>query len=167
MDMESTVPDGRQHPQYLTFLVAGEEYAVGILRVREIIQYHTVTRVPRTPAWVRGVINLRGSVVPVVDLAVKFDLPPSQATPSTCIVLLEVRLSDEPVVMGMLADAVRQVVDLPAEAVQPPPAFGTRVRVEFLQGMGRVDDRLVLLLDADRVLTAEEAVAASTTAQAS
>jgi purine-binding chemotaxis protein CheW len=160
--MEQTT-DNTQHPQYLTFLVAGDEYAVGILRVREIIQYPTVTRVPRTPAWVRGAINLRGTVVPVVDLAVKFGLPPSDLGRSACIVLAEVKVDDEPVVMGMIADAVRQVVDLPAASVQPPPRFGTRVKLDYLQGMGRVDERMVLLLDMDRVLSADELVAATAT----
>jgi purine-binding chemotaxis protein CheW len=152
-----------QHPQYLTFLVGEEEYAVGVLRVREIIQYHAVTRVPRTPAWVRGVINLRGSVVPVVDLAVKFGLPAAAPGRCTCIVLVEVRMADEAVMMGMIADEVRQVVDLPPSSVQPPPAFGTRVRVDYLEGMGRVSERMVLLLDVDRLLAADQIVAASAT----
>jgi purine-binding chemotaxis protein CheW len=160
ISMEHTT-DNTQHPQYLTFLVAGDEYAVGILRVREIIQYPTVTRVPRTPAWVRGAINLRGSVVPVVDLAVKFGLPPSELGRSACIVLTEVRLDGEPVVMGMIADAVRQVVDLPPTNVHAAPTFGTRVKLEFLEGMGRVEERMVLLLDIDRVLSADEVVAAT------
>ena len=149
-----------EHPQFLTVLVGEEEYAVGVLRVREIIQYHAVTRVPRTPEWVRGVINLRGSVVPVVDLAVKFGLPAAAPGRCTCIVLVEALVEDEPVVMGMIADEVRQVVDLPAGAVQQPPAFGTRVRVDYLEGMGRVADRMVLLLDVDRLLAADHVVAA-------
>ena len=150
-----------QHPQYLTFLVGQEEYAVGVLRVREIIQYHAVTRVPRTPEWIRGVINLRGSVVPVVDLAVKFGLPVTVPGRCTCIVLVEARVEGEPVVMGMITDEVRQVVDLPPDAVQPPPAFGTRVSVDYLEAMGRVDARMVLLLDVDRLLAADQIVAAS------
>ena len=157
--MSSTATSSAQHPQYLTFLVGEEEYAVGVLRVREIIQYHAVTRVPRTPEWVRGVINLRGSVVPVVDLAVKFGLPRSEAGRCTCIVLVEAQLENEPVVMGMIADEVRQVVDLPADAVQPPPAFGTRVRVDYLEGMGRAGDRMLLLLEVDRLLSADQVVA--------
>jgi purine-binding chemotaxis protein CheW len=152
-----------QHPQYLTFVVGEEEYAVGVLRVREIIQYHAVTRVPRTPEWVRGVINLRGNVVPVVDLAVKFGLPQIVPGRCTCIVLVEARVEDEPVVMGMIADEVRQVVDLPPGAVQPPPAFGTRVSVDYLEAMGRVDERMVLMLDVDRLLAADQIVAATAT----
>ena len=150
-----------QHPQYLTFLVGEEEYAVGVLRVREIIQYHAVTRVPRTPEWIRGVINLRGSVVPVVDMAVKFGLPATVPGRCTCIVLVEARVEGERVVMGMIADEVRQVVDLPPDAVQPPPAFGTRVSVDYLEAMGRVDERMVLLLDVDRLLAADQIVAAT------
>lgn len=171
-----------QHPQYLTFVVGDEEYAVGVLRVREIIQYHAVTRVPRTPAWVRGVINLRGSVVPVVDLAVKFGLPAAAPGRCTCIVLVEVQMGDEPALrsrgdrqreempgsrsgspemMGMIADEVRQVVDLAPGAVHPPPAFGTRVRVDYLEGMGRVGERMVLMLDVDRLLAADQIVASS------
>ncbi|HET7294659.1 MAG TPA: chemotaxis protein CheW [Vicinamibacteria bacterium] len=154
------------HPQYLTFLVAGEEHAVGILRVREILQYAGVTRVPRTPEWIRGVINLRGSVVPVVDLAVKLGLPPSEDRRSTCVVITEVHIEGEPIVMGLLTDAVRQVIELPAQDVQPAPAFGTRVRVDFLLGMGRVGERLVLLLDVDRLLSADEIVSAASAAEA-
>jgi purine-binding chemotaxis protein CheW len=150
-----------EHPQYLTFAIGSEEYALGILRVREILQYGAVTRVPRTPGWVRGVINLRGSVVPILDLAVKFGLPPSPLSRSTCIVITEVVLEGESVVLGVVADEVSQVVDIPASAVMPPPSFGTRVRVEYLQGMGRVGERLVLLLDADKMLSADEAAQAA------
>jgi purine-binding chemotaxis protein CheW len=150
-----------EHPQYLTFGIGTEEYALGILRVREILQYGAVTRVPRTPAWVRGVINLRGSVVPVLDLAVKFGLPPSPISRSTCIVITEVVLEGESVVLGVVADEVSQVVDLPPDAVMPPPSFGTRVRVDYLRGMGRVGERLVLLLDADKMLSADEVAQAA------
>jgi purine-binding chemotaxis protein CheW len=156
-----TFSSSTEHPQYLTFGIGAEEYALGILRVREIIQYGAVTRVPRTPGWVRGVINLRGSVVPVLDLAVKFGQPPSPITRSTCIVITEVVLEGESVVLGVVADEVSQVVDLPASAVLPPPSFGTRVRVEYLLGMGRVGERLVLLLDADKMLSADEVVLAA------
>jgi purine-binding chemotaxis protein CheW len=151
--------DATQHPQYLTFFIGDEEYAVGILRVREIIQYGGVTRVPRTPPWVRGVINLRGSVVPVIDLAVRFDQQPCAPTRSTCIVIAEVELESESLVVGVLADSVSQVVDLPEADVQPAPSFGTRVRVDYLLGLGRVGERLLLMLDVDRLLSAEEMAA--------
>ena len=153
--------ESTQYPQYLTFFIAREEYAVGILRVREIIQHDNVTRVPRTPPWVRGVINLRGSVVPVVDLAVKFGLQESHTTRSSCIVICEVQLEGLGVVMGIMADAVSQVIELPEHDVRPAPPFGTRVRVEYLQGVGRTAERLVLLLDVDKLLAADEVVAAS------
>jgi purine-binding chemotaxis protein CheW len=156
-----TSPASTEHPQYLTFAIGTEEYGLGILRVREIIQHGAVTRVPGTPAWVRGVINLRGSVVPVLDLAVKFGLPPSPITRSTCIVITEVALEDESVVLGVVADEVSQVVELPPSGILPPPSFGTRVRVAYLLGMGRVGERLVLLLDADKMLSAEEVALAA------
>ena len=156
--------DATQHPQYLTFFIGDEEYAVGILRVREIIQYGGVTRVPRTPRWVRGVINLRGSVVPVIDLAVRFDQAPCSPTRSTCIVIAEVELESESVVVGVLADSVSQVVDLPEADVQAAPSFGTRVRVDYLLGLGRVGERLLLMLDVDKLLSAEEMAAVSSLA---
>src|SRR5437588_9432836 len=98
--------------QYLTFMIAGEEYAVSLLKVKEIIEYDTITEVPKTPEWVRGVINLRGSVVPVIDLAVKFRQSPSVAGKLTCIVITEVECEGEATVMGVMADSVRQVIDL-------------------------------------------------------
>lgn len=139
--------------QYLSFQLAGEEFAFGILRVKEILEYDTITRVPSAPAAVRGVINLRGSVVPVVDLAVLFGLAPTAVTKRTCIVIVEVRVDGAELVMGVLADAVSQVIDLGPDAIEPSPAFGSRVRVEYLVGMGKVDARkFVLILDIDRLL---------------
>ena len=142
-----------QREQYLTFFIRGEEYAAGILRVKEIIEYETVTRVPSTPAHVRGVINLRGAVLPVIDLAAKFGHGETGPTRTTCIVVVETRLRDDNLVVGLLADAVSEVVDIPASAIEPPPSFGTNVRVDFLSGMGKLDARIVLVLDLDRVLS--------------
>lgn len=138
--------------QYLTFHLMGEEYAVGILRVREIIEYDTLTRMPSAPAYIRGVINLRGAVVPVIDLAVKFGLPAGVVTKRTCIVITEVELEGERTTMGIVADAVSQVVDLAAADIEPPPPFGLRVRAEHLLGMGKAGKKFVLILDIDRVL---------------
>jgi purine-binding chemotaxis protein CheW len=143
--------------QYLTFQMAGEEYAVGILRVREIIQLDAVTRVPSAPAYIPGVVNLRGSVVPVVDLAVKFGMEPSRVTKWTCLVIVEVTVGGEPMVMGVLADTVSQVMDLSPADIEPPPSFGTRIRGEHLLGMARHGNRFALLLDIDRVLSHDEA----------
>jgi purine-binding chemotaxis protein CheW len=153
-----------EQTQYLGFVVADEEYAIGILRVREILEYDTITKVPTTPPSIRGVINLRGRVVPVIDLAVKLGLPESEVTKRTCIVVVEVDLEGERTVMGVLADTVSQVIDLPASEVEPPPSFGTRVRVDCLLGMGRAGKKFVLLLDIDKVLSAEELTAAQAVA---
>jgi purine-binding chemotaxis protein CheW len=142
--------------QYLTFVIRSEEYAVPILRVREIIEYETVTRVPSMPPYVRGVLNLRGAVLPVIDLAAKFDRGESERLRTTCIVVVETRLDGELVVVGLITDAVAQVVDLSAADIEPPPSFGTNIRVDFLTGMGKLDGRLILMLDIDRVLSPVE-----------
>jgi purine-binding chemotaxis protein CheW len=142
--------------QYLTFFIRREEYAVSILRVREIIEYEIVTRVPTTPVHVRGVINLRGAVLPVVDLAAKFGHPESEPSRTTCIVVVETQLRGQTIVVGVVADAVSEVVALPGEQIEPPPAFGTNVHVDFLVGMGKLEGRLVLVLDIDRILSPVE-----------
>jgi purine-binding chemotaxis protein CheW len=142
--------------QYLTFMIAGEEYAVSLLKVKEIIEYDVVTEIPTTPQWVRGVINLRGNVVPVIDLAVKFRLAPSVVGKLTCIVIAEVDCEGEATVMGVMADEVRQVVDLKPEDVEVPPSFGTRVKVDYLLGMARSGKKFCLLLDTDKVLSTAE-----------
>lgn len=153
----ATAKEATDLSQFLTFSVAEEEYGISVLTVREILEYDTVTRVPRTPAFIRGVINLRGRVVPVVDLAVRFGLPASPVTNRSCVVIVEVQVQGEPVVMGLIADAVNQVIELGPEDIEPPPSFGTRVDVAYLKGMGRADKRFVLLLEIDRVLSASEA----------
>lgn len=152
--------------QYLTFHLAGEEYAVGILQVKEIITYGTLTKVPHTPASIRGVINLRGNVVPVVDLGLKFGLSASPVTDRTCIVIVEANINDSRTVMGVVADSVSQVVSMVDEDILPAPSFGTRVRIDFLHGMGKAGDKFVLVLDIDKVLSAEDLapLAASATA---
>jgi len=139
--------------QYLSFQLAGEEFAFGILRVKEILEYDTLTRVPNAPPAVRGVINLRGAVVPVLDLAHLFGLPATAVTKRSCVIIVEVRVDEQELVMGILADAVNQVIELAPDTIEPAPAFGSRVRVEYLVGMGKVDSRkFVLILDIDRLL---------------
>jgi purine-binding chemotaxis protein CheW len=145
-----------EQTQFLTFLMAEELYAVSILRVREIIEYDTVTRVPNMPASIRGVINLRGAVVPVIDLAVSFGLRDSRVTKRTCVIIAEIEVSGERLVMGLMADSVNQVIDLPPADIEPPPAFGTRVRVDFLKGLGKIGKKFVLILDLDRALIATD-----------
>jgi len=147
--------------QYLTFYVAGEEYAVTILKVTEIIECVSLTHVPGTPSWIRGVLNLRGAVVPVVDLTVKFGLPATALTRRTCVVMVEIEHDSERLVLGVMADAVHQVVELGPEQVQPPPSFGPKVRVDCIHGMGNSGGRFIVLLDIDRVLTASEILAAT------
>jgi purine-binding chemotaxis protein CheW len=144
------------HTQYLTFHLAGEEYAVGILQVREIITYGTLTKVPHTPPSIRGVINLRGNVVPVVDLGLKFGLNASPVTDRTCIVIVEANINESRTIMGIIADSVSQVISMSENNILPAPAFGTRVRIDFLRGMGRSGDKFVLVLDIDKVLIADD-----------
>jgi purine-binding chemotaxis protein CheW len=154
---EETTMDTEQNvQQYLTFMIGGEEYAVSLLKVKEIIEYDTVTQVPKTPEWIRGVINLRGSVVPVIDLAVKFRQAPSVAAKLTCIVITEVQCGDEAAVMGIMADSVRQVIDLKPQDIEEPPTFGTRIRVDYMLGMARSGKKFCLLLDTEKVLSTDE-----------
>jgi purine-binding chemotaxis protein CheW len=146
--------------QYLTFHLAGEEYGVGILKVKEILEYDTLTKVPAAPSFIRGVINLRGSVVPVIDLAVKFGLAASPITKRTCVVIVEADADGRRTVMGIIADSVSKVIDLAPGDIEPAPQFGTRVRSDHLQGMGKTGKKFALLLDIDRVLAADELAAA-------
>jgi purine-binding chemotaxis protein CheW len=148
--------DDGARTQYLSFSLRGTEYAVGILRVKEILQFEQITRVPSTPRSVRGVINLRGQVVPVIDLASKFGLGETTPTRLTCILIVEVALEGARTVVGVLADSVQEVVELAGADVEPTPAFGTHVKVEFLLGVGKIGRRFVLLLDLDRVVSADE-----------
>lgn len=147
--------------QYLTFVVGDEEYGVGILQAKEIIEYDTVTAVPHAPPSIRGVINLRGSVVPVIDLAVKFGRAPGAVTRRSCIVVVEVRGQGAATVMGIVADRVTQVAELAADAIEPAPDFGTGVKAEWLCGLGRTGKRFLLLLDTDRLLAEGEAIPAA------
>src|SRR5207302_3702260 len=157
----------RDVQQYLTFMIGAEEYAVSLLKVKEIIEYDTITEVPKTPEWVRGVINLRGSVVPVIDLAVKFRQSPSVAGKLTCIVITEVECEGEATVMGVMADSVRQVIDLKPQEIEEPPSFGTRVKVDYLLGMARAGKKFCLMLDTDKVLSTDELLELATAAEES
>src|SRR5271169_2879781 len=145
--------------QYLTFLTAGEEYAISIVKVTEIIENEAVTTVPNTPVWIRGVTNLRGKVVPVVDLAVKFGLPASEISKFSCIIITEVMFQGEKLTMGVLADSVNQVIELSAGDIEATPPFGTRVKTEYLLGMGALGKKFCLILDIDKVLSADELLA--------
>jgi purine-binding chemotaxis protein CheW len=146
--------------QFLTFMLGEEQYAVGILHIKEIIEYGSLATVPMMPACVRGVINLRGAVVPVMDLSARFGRAPSVIGKRSCIVIVETEGedSDSKQVLGMLVDAVNAVVEIAAADIEPPPSFGTRIRPDFIAGMGKYNGRFVILLDIERVLSSEEIV---------
>lgn len=154
--MAAAIKEVAEQQQYLTFLLADEEYAISILRVKEIIGYDMVTSVPKTPAWIRGVINLRGNVVPVVDLAVRFGLAERPVTKTTCIIIVEWQMGTQNTMMGVIADAVSQVMDIAAGEIQAAPSFGTRVKVDYLRGMAEIGKKFALLLDIDKVLSGED-----------
>ncbi|KQV78592.1 chemotaxis protein CheW [Massilia sp. Root351] len=144
--------------QYLTFTLGGETYAVGILAVKEIIEYAGLTPVPMMPEAIRGVINLRGAVVPVMDLAARFGRQASEITKRTCIVIVEVVQghTGEHQVLGVMVDAVSAVLEIAAADIEPAPAFGARIRSDFIAGMGKVNGKFVILLDASQVLSVDE-----------
>ncbi|HEX7638158.1 MAG TPA: chemotaxis protein CheW [Burkholderiaceae bacterium] len=155
---------GAEPTQYLTFMLAQESFAIGILRIKEIIEYQGVTEVPMMPACVCGVINLRGAVVPVIDLPARLGRASSAITKRTCIVIVEVETSDGRQVAGLLVDAVNEVLDIAPADIEPPPTFGARIRSDFLHGVGKVRGRFVLLLDVDRVLAIDEIAAVADSA---
>src|SRR3954467_5322780 len=149
--------------QFLTFLLAGEEYAVSILKVKEILEYDTITTVPNVPKWICGVLNLRGSVVPIVDLALKFGRAASEITKLTCIVIVETLCDGERLTMGVLVDSVSQVIDLSSADIEEPPPFGARLKIDYLEGMGRSGKKFCLILNIDKVLASEELLEISAT----
>ncbi len=142
--------------QYLTFQLGGEMFAVGILNVKEIIEYGSLTEIPMMPAFIRGVINLRGAVVPVIDLSARFGGAPTQAARRTCIVIVEMQQDEGSHDIGIMVDAVSAVLEIAAADIEPPPAFGANIRADFIAGMGKVNGRFVIILDAMRVLSVEE-----------
>jgi purine-binding chemotaxis protein CheW len=145
--------------QYLTFKLGNEIFATDVAKVREVLDFTTITEIPRTPDFMSGVINLRGSVVPVVDLRLCLEMSKIEKTRNTCIVVVEVVLDGESTVIGVLADSVEEVIDLEPEHIQPPPRIGTHIRTDFIKGMGKRDAQFVMILDIDRVFSAEDLVA--------
>ena len=152
---------------YLIFVLGGEMFALGIFAIKEIIEYSELTTLPMTPAHVRGVINLRGAAVPVLDLCVRFGKSASPITKRSCIVILEVDVSGERHAVGVLVDAVNAVLDISPAEIEPPPAFGTWLRTDFVQGMGKVNGRFVILLNIGEVLAAGELAAISAASETS
>ena len=158
------VPSGGQ-ALYLTFMQGNEVFAIRILAIKEIIEYEVPTSVPMMPDFIRGVINLRGAAVPVVDLAIRCGQPARPVTKRTCIVIVERQLEGKAENVGVIVDAVNAVLDIPASDIEPPPAFGARIRSDFLLGLGKVDGKFVSLLAADRVVAADVSSVPEVTAQ--
>ncbi len=142
--------------QYLTFELGGEVYGIGILTAREIIDYGDLTQVPMMPDFIEGVINLRGSVVPVVNLALRFQVTPGPITKKTSIVIIEIEEEGAALVIGLVVDEVREVLDLKEDQIQPPPTLGAKIRTDFIQGMGKVNNRFMILLDVSNVVSIAE-----------
>ena len=142
--------------QYLTFQLGEEVFAIDVANVREILEYNSVTRVPRSPEYMRGVINLRGSVVPVFDMRLKFGMTGTERTINTCIVVVEVSYEGEDIIIGALVDSVQEVFELEADQIEPAPKIGTHLRTEFIKGMGKRDERFIIILDIDKVFSIEE-----------
>jgi purine-binding chemotaxis protein CheW len=144
--------------QYLTFMLGGEMFSIDILCIKEIIWYASLTEVPMMPTCIRGVINLRGAVVPVMDLSSRFGKPSTAVTKSSCIVIIEVatQVDGERQNMGVVVDSVQAVLEIPASEIEPPPSFGAKIRPDFIEGIGKVNGKFVILLNVDRVLSSEE-----------
>lgn len=142
--------------QFLTFTLDDEQYAIGVGKVREVLEYTKITKLPRTAVFMKGIINLRGAGVPVIDLRLKFGLAETPITKDTSIIVMEVESGEGKVVVGALADAVHEVVEIEENSIEPAPRFGTRLAAEFIKGVGKRDESFVILLDIDRIFNAEE-----------
>jgi purine-binding chemotaxis protein CheW len=164
MDMTAIVSStvqqivGKAHDQnqFLTFQVGGEVFAIGILGIKEILEYHDLTTVPMMPAFIRGVINLRGQVVPVLDLSARFGKASAAVTKRTCIVIIESAIGGERQDIGVVVDMVNAVVEIPATEIEPAPSFGSKIRADFISGMGKVAGRFVIILNVSKVLSVDE-----------
>jgi purine-binding chemotaxis protein CheW len=148
-----------EQQQYLTFMLTGETYAIGILRIKEIIQYGQLTEVPRMPDFIRGVINLRGAVVPVIDLSARFGKQPTAIGRRNCIIIIEVAMGAETQNVGVMVDAVNAVLEIPANEIEPTPNFGTHIRADFIAGMGKINGKFVIILNIQQVLSMDDMAA--------
>lgn len=144
-----------QH-QYLTFVLGKETFALDILGIKEILEYTVPTEVPMMPPFIRGVVNLRGAVVPVIDMAVRFGRAAANVTKKTCIVIIEVAAQDASHVLGVMVDSVNEVLEIPSSDIEPAPSFGAAIRTDFIRGMGKVRGKFVIILDESRVLSVDE-----------
>lgn len=144
--------------QYLTFVLNGEDFALETSGVKEVLEYTTITRIPRMPDFLCGVINLRGNVVPVTDMRLKLGMPATERTVDTCIVIVEVEFDGESATIGCLVDSVKEVLEIATGEIEPPPKMGMRLRTDFIQGMGRLDDRFIIILDINRIISADDMI---------
>ncbi|MCP4294408.1 MAG: purine-binding chemotaxis protein CheW [Proteobacteria bacterium] len=142
--------------QFLAFNLAEEVFAFDISKVREVLEFDVVTKVPQTPMMMKGVINLRGSVVPVIDMRIKFDMGDLDITVNTVIIIIEVDLDGESTMIGALVDSVKEVMDLDSEHIEPPPSIGTRLNTEYIKGMGKHNGQFVIILDVEKVFSSDE-----------
>ena len=157
MAVESAVARIAQAGKYLSFKLGGEEYGLEILKVQEINGMMGITRVPRTPEFVRGVINLRGRVIPIVNLRAKFRMPPVEDTEKTCIIVVQVRHDDSEITMGIIVDEVSEVLNISDGQIEGPPSFGGGMEdADYITGMGKLEDKVVILLDLDAILSGED-----------
>ena len=152
------VAEANETKQYLTFTLDDELFALEIMKVREVLDYTTVTKVPKTPDFMRGVINLRGSVVPVIDLRLKFGMEAAKDLAGSTIIIVEVSLDSEDTVLGMLTDTVQEVFELNSNQIEPPPRIGTKLKTEFIKGMGKADEKFIIILDIDKIFSTEELI---------
>ena len=143
--------------KYLTFSLADEEYGISILKVKEIIRMMAITPVPQTPEYVKGVINLRGKVIPVLDSHLKFGMPSMAYTERTCIIVVEIKSGDKKIAMGLVVDSVSEVLNIKAGEIEDTPNFGTRLDTDYILGMSKSGNGLKILLDIDKVMSSEEA----------
>ena len=150
------VAAAQEQEQYLTFMLGGETFAIGILGVKEIIEYGNLTTVPMMPEFIRGVINLRGSVVPVVDLTVRFGRQTTPVTKRTCIVIIEIESDGDKQDVGVVVDTVNEVLEIPRTEIEQAPSFGARIRADFISGMGKIAGKFVVILNVNHVLSIDE-----------
>lgn len=142
--------------QFLTFNLENETFAIDIIKVREVLEYSSVTKVPQTPEMMIGVINLRGSVVPVIDLRLKFDMGEAEKTVNTCIIIIEIEIEGESTMIGTMVDSVQEVIDLDSEHVEPPPRIGAQLKTDFIKGMGKYNEAFIIILNIEQIFTFDE-----------
>ena len=151
---------------YLAFELNKDIFAIDVLQVREILEYSKITRIPQLPEYIKGVINLRGSVVPVIDMREKFGMEKTEITIETCIIVVEVELDNESTVIGAMVDKVEEVFELESKEIEPAPRMGTRLNTKFIRGMGRRDEEFIILLEIDKVFSTAELIALQDVAEA-